>query len=79
MSHMQFDEQKIEDAVLALLSVFASAQGQVWKKYDFAVMDALFEKGLISDPKTRAQSIVLTAVGEERGRQLAVQLFSPDV
>ena len=55
-----YDNQKIEDAVLALLGAFEFENGRVWKRFDFEVMLALAEKGLISDPRGRAESVHLT-------------------
>lgn len=45
-----YDNRKIEDAVLALLGVFEFENGRVWKRFDFDVMLALAEKGLIQTP-----------------------------
>jgi hypothetical protein len=33
-----YDDQKIEDAVLALLGVFEFDNGRAWKRYDFDSM-----------------------------------------
>lgn len=70
-----YDDQKIEDAVLALLGAFESDNGRVWKRFDFDVMLALAEKGLISDPRGRAESVHLTPNGLKRAKALAQQLF----
>jgi hypothetical protein len=40
-----YDNQKIEDAVLALLGAFEFENGRVWKRFDFEVMLALAERG----------------------------------
>ena len=45
---MRYDMVKVEEAVLALLGVFEFDNGRVWKRYDFATMDGLHEKGLIT-------------------------------
>lgn len=70
-----YDNQKVEDAVLALLGVFEFENGRVWKRYDFDVMQALAEKGLISDPRGRAESVHLTPDGLQRAQALAQTLF----
>jgi hypothetical protein len=72
---MEYDSAKIEQAVLALLGATEFENGRVWKRYDFAVMEALHEKGFISDPHGRAESVYLTAEGITRAKQLASALF----
>ncbi len=73
---MTYSDQKVEDAVLALLGYFATKDGQTWKRYEFSVMEALHEKGLISDPRGRQESVFLTPAGLEISKNLAKQLFS---
>ena len=70
-----YDDQKIEDAVLALLGVFEFENGRAWKRFDFDLMEALANKGLISDPRGRAESVRLTSDGMARAKALAQQLF----
>ena len=72
---MPLDDQKVEDAVLALLGVFASNDGQTWKRYEFAVMESLFEKGLITDPHGKRESVFLTEEGALKAKELAAKLF----
>ena len=54
---MKYDMVKVEEALLALLGVFQFENGRVWKRYDFAMMDALHEKGLITEPRGRQESV----------------------
>lgn len=68
---MEYDEQKIAEAVLALLGVFEFENGRVWKRIDFGVMDELFEKGYISNPKGKSESVYLTQEGMQLAKQLA--------
>lgn len=70
-----YQQQKIEEAVLALLGAFQFDNGRVWKRYDFAVMESLCEQGYISDPRGKAESVLLTPEGLARAQQLARQLF----
>lgn len=70
-----YDDQKIEDALLALLGVFEFDNGRAWKRYDFDVMQALADKGLISDPRGRSESVHLTPEGLQRAKALAQTLF----
>lgn len=46
-----YDDQKIEDTVLALLGAFEFENGRAWKRFDFDVMQTLAAKGLIIDPR----------------------------
>ena len=71
---MDLDTDKIDDAVLALLMLGTSGD-RAWKGFDWAAMDRLHEKGFISNPKTKALSIVLTPEGRARGERLLGELF----
>jgi hypothetical protein len=44
---------------------------RAWKTFDWDAMDRLHEKDLISDPKSKAKSVVLT----EESRQAAEEAF----
>ena len=69
-----YDEQTVDDAVLALLHLTAFDDHGVtraWKTFDWAALDRLHERGLISDPKSKAKSIVFS----EEGARLAAELF----
>jgi hypothetical protein len=71
---MELDTDKIDDAVLALLMLGASGN-RAWKGFDWEAMNRLHERGFISDPRTRAQSIVFTDEGLARARRLLGELF----
>lgn len=72
---MEYDDNLIEEAVLALLAAFSSEDGNAWKGFDFEVMNRLHEQGFISNPVNSNKSIWLTEEGLERGRQIAGRLF----
>ncbi len=72
---MNYDSDKIEESILALLGVFEFDNGRVWRRYDFAVMDALYPKGLITDPRSRNESVYLTDDGIARAKALAIRYF----
>jgi hypothetical protein len=60
------DREKLSQAALAILGLTAFGEyGMVraWKAMDWDLLDALFEKGWIADPKGKAKSVVLTADG----------------
>jgi hypothetical protein len=70
---MSFDEAKIDEAVLALLHLNAFSDrgvARAWKSLDWDALDRLHAKGLISDPRSKAKSVVLT----EEGAALAANL-----
>lgn len=73
---MDYDRDKIEEAILALLGAFEFDNGRVWKRYDFAVMDALHAKGLITDPRGRSESVHLTEEGIARAKAMAIRHFA---
>jgi hypothetical protein len=72
---MSYSEEKVEEMILALLGVFEFENGRVWKRYDFACMEALHAKGWISDPQGRHESVHLTNEGLRRAKMLAEKHF----
>lgn len=75
---MEHDKAKIEEALLALPGVFEFENGRVWKRYDFATMDALHAKGLISEPRGRQESVDLTDEGMRLAKELAAEHFGTE-
>ncbi|WFR98152.1 DUF6429 family protein [Rhizobium tumorigenes] len=73
---MDIDEDKIDDAVLALLWLTLH-EGRAWKGFDWGTMDRLFKKGMIGDPVNKAKSVILTDEGVERSKELFQTLFTP--
>ena len=65
----RYDDGTIREAVLALLAVFSFGEGHSWKSYDWAVMDALHEKGFITNPAKATKSVSLTEEGLAAGAQ----------
>ena len=70
-----YDDAKIQEAVLALLTVFSFGEGRSWKGYDWAVMNSLHERGLITNPVKAAKSVYLTDEGLAAGTKAAKHLF----
>lgn len=75
---MEYDPKRIEEAVLALLATFSFDGGRSWKGYDFEVMNALHQQGLIDEPRGKNKSVWLTAEGLEKGTAIAERLFAAD-
>lgn len=72
---MEVDEDKIDDAVLALLHLTLHNGGRAWKSFDWDAMNRLHEKGLIDNPATKAKSVQLTAEGIKQSERLFKKLF----
>jgi len=75
----KFDNNKIDEAALALLFLSMYSDGgliRAWKGIDWEVMNRLYEKGYILDPKTKAKSAVVTKEGEAKSEELFTKLFS---
>lgn len=72
---MELDSSKIDDAVLALLSLGLHDGARAWKGFDWEAMDRLHQAGLISDPRGRAKSVVFSEEGLKRAELLLSELF----
>jgi hypothetical protein len=71
----EVDRDRIDDCVLALLQLTLHDGTRAWKGFDFEVMDRLFEKGYIHDPRGKAKSVGLTREGLARSERLFEELF----
>jgi hypothetical protein len=72
---MAIKTDRIDDCVLALLLLGRHDGQRVWKTFDWAAMERLYERGLISDPVGRAKSVALTDEGLEKAERLFRDLF----
>ena len=71
---MKISEDKIDEVVLALLYLnFHGDHGAIraWKSFDWDAMDRLYQKGYLSDPKSKAKSVLVS----EDGQRIAKELF----
>jgi len=73
---MDIDNDKIDEAVLALLSLTLHDDVRAWKSFDWDAMNRLFEKGYILNPVGKAKSVVLTEKGLAESERLFTKLFS---
>jgi Domain of unknown function (DUF6429) len=71
---MEFDTEKIDEAVLALLYLTLH-DDRVWKSFDWNAMSRLHEKGFISNPARKAKSVRLTEEGLRESGRLFKKLF----
>lgn len=75
---MQINTDKIDEMVLALLYLTSFEEHGVvhaWKGHDWEVLNRLHEKGLISDPRNKAKSVILTEEGAKRSIELFKAFF----
>jgi Domain of unknown function (DUF6429) len=72
---MATNTDRIDDCVLALLLLGRQDGQRLWKSFDWAAMERLHKKGLISDPVGRAKPVVLTDEGLNKAEQLFRDLF----
>ena len=70
---MDYDKDKVDEMVLALLSLGLFHEGstwRAWKGFDWDTLDRLHEKGYISNPKSTARSVVMSDEGAKRAQEL---------
>jgi len=70
---MEYNKDKVDEMVLALLYLTSfTEQGltRAWKVHDWDALDRLSEKGLISDPKSKAKSVVLSQEAAKKSAEL---------
>lgn len=74
-SSSDIDEDKIDDAVLALLWLTLHDERRAWKGLDWDALNRLHQKGLIHDPVGKVKSVVLTDEGLRLSEALFADLF----
>ena len=72
---MEPDNDKIDEAVLALLYLTLHDGARAWKSFDWDTMNRLHQKGYISDPVGKAKSVVFTEQGIQASQRLFFKLF----
>ncbi len=72
---MNIDEDKIDDAVLALLFLTLHDKNRAWKQMDWEVLNRVHKKGLIEDPINKTKSVILTENGLKQSELLFRKLF----
>ena len=79
---MDYDTSKVDEVVLALLHLNAHTDHGIrraWKGFDWDAMDRLHTQGFISDPKSKAKSVVLTNEGGRTAEELFRRYFGKAV
>lgn len=72
---MKYDQEKIDEVVLALLYLTLHDENRAWKGHDWKTLDRLHAKDYISNPATSAKSVVFTEEGLARARHLFEKHF----
>ena len=76
---MKYNEQKVDEMVLALLYLTSFTQSEItraWKGQDWDVLNRLHEKGPISDPKSKAKSVMLSDEAAKESARLFEKYFA---
>jgi hypothetical protein len=71
---LEYNKNKVDEVVMGLLwlTMFEDhGITRAWKGQDWEVMNRIFEKGWIHDPKGKARSVVVT----EEGKKIAEEMF----
>ena len=76
---MEYDKDKVDEMTLALLFLVMHDEDEsgarAWKGFDWDTMNRLHEKGFISNPVSKAKSVVLTPEGCKRAKELFSKHF----
>jgi len=72
---VDIDQDKVDQTVLALLSLGRHEGYRTWKTFDWEVMGRLHQKGYITDPVGKAKSVLLTEEGLRESQRLFAALF----
>jgi hypothetical protein len=76
---MEYDEDKVDEMLLALLflTMFDESPygARAWKGHDWNALDRLHAKGYISDPRSKAKSVIITEEGVKQSRELFAKYF----
>ena len=73
---MDINNDRIDEAVLALLWLNLDATGMAWKGFDWRAMKRLHDRGLIFDPVGKAKSVRLSEAGRVEGQRLFREPFA---
>ena len=72
---MALNEDKIDDAALALLYLTLHDGNRAWKGFDFEVLGRLHDRGMINDPGGKVKSVAFTEAGVRRAKALFEGMF----
>jgi hypothetical protein len=75
------NQEKLSEAALAILGLTAFRDHHLvraWKGMDWDLLDVLYQKGWIDDPKGKAKSVVLTDEGARRADDFLERHFGAE-
>ena len=72
---MEVDEDKIDQAVLALLHLTLHDDNRAWKGHDWDALDRLYQTGMIDNPRSKTKCVRLTEAGLAESERLFTKLF----
>ena len=72
---MDYDTDKIDEIVLALLYLTLHDGDRVWKSIDWDALSRLHAKGYISSPMGKAKSVFLTEEGQKDAQRMCEKYF----
>jgi len=77
---MKYNKERIDDYTLALLYLVAHERqegfgARAWKGFDWDTMNRLHEKGLITNPVSKAKSVGLTEEAYKKSEKLFKKFF----
>ena len=78
---MDINGEKLDQVVLALLHLNSFKEGdgrRAWKSLPWSVMDSLHEKGYITNPATKAKSVLLSEEADKLSKELFEKLFAAE-
>jgi hypothetical protein len=58
-----YDQNKVDEIVLALMQLTLHDSYRAWKGLDWEVLNRLYEKGWIDNPRNKTKSVALTEEG----------------
>nr|WP_148225644.1 DUF6429 family protein [Sphingobium indicum] len=73
---MNYDTERLDELVLALLWLNLDTTGTAWKGFDWSAMERLHDRNLITDPVRKSKSVLLTHEGLAEGERLFRELFT---
>lgn len=75
---MDYDQDKGDEVALALMYLTLhedTSAEQAWKGYDLDILDRLYAKGWIHDPKSEAKSVAFTEEGFAKAEEFFAKYF----
>jgi hypothetical protein len=78
MMGMEYDQERVDEMILALLYLTTSRDqyaARAWKGFDLAALERLHRKGYLSDPEVKSPTVLLTEEGARLSRELFARHF----